>query len=78
LVRISKDVIRTQEEELIMQEYLDLLRKTREHLMTGVSYMVPVILSGAIPIAIALIIDTDVVNPVAQFFMNVGGVGMGS
>jgi PTS system fructose-specific IIC component len=60
-----------------MQEYLDLLKKTRSHLMTGVSYMVPVILSGAIPIAIALIIDKDVVNPVAVFFMNVGGVGMG-
>jgi fructose-specific phosphotransferase system IIC component len=61
-----------------MQEYLDLLKKTREHLMTGVSYMVPVILAGAIPIALALIIGgQNVEGAVAQFFMSVGGVGMG-
>jgi len=30
-----------------MDEYKNLLKKTREHLMTGVSYMIPVILAGA-------------------------------
>ncbi len=61
-----------------MQEYINLLKKTREHLMTGVSYMVPVIMGGAVPIALALIVGgKDVVGPVAGFFMQVGNVGMG-
>ncbi len=61
-----------------MNEYVDLLKKTRAHLMTGVSYMVPVILSGAIPIALALIIGgTEVKGALAQFLMSTGGVGMG-
>lgn len=60
-----------------MKEYVDLLKKTREHLMTGVSYMVPVILAGAISVALALIIDRDVANPIAKFLMMVGGQGMG-
>jgi fructose-specific phosphotransferase system IIC component len=61
-----------------MQEYIDLLKKTREHLMTGVSYMVPVIMGGAVPIALALIIGgQNVEGPLAGFFMKVGQVGMG-
>lgn len=61
-----------------MKEYLDLLKKTREHLMTGVSYMVPVILAGAVPVALAIIIGgPDVEGAVAQWFMEVGNVGMG-
>jgi fructose-specific phosphotransferase system IIC component len=39
-----------------MSEYKDLLKKTRAHLMTGVSYMIPVILAGALHIAISLIL----------------------
>lgn len=60
-----------------MQEFLDMLKKTRSHLMTGVSYMVPVILSGAIPIALGIVIDTDMQSPVTQVLMEIGGVGMG-
>lgn len=61
-----------------MKEYLDLLKKTREHLMTGVSYMVPVILAGAVPVALAIIIGgPNVEGAVAQWFMEVGQVGMG-
>jgi len=60
-----------------MQEFLDMLKKTRSHLMTGVSYMVPVILSGAIPLALGIIVDTDMASPLSTFFMGVGSVGMG-
>ena len=61
-----------------MEEYKQLLRRTREHLMTGVSYMVPVILSGAIPVALALVIGgTEVKGAVANFLMSLGQIGMG-
>ena len=61
-----------------MQEFLDTLKQTRSHLMTGVSYMVPVILSGAIPIALGVIIDPiNLSHPLTQALMNIGNVGMG-
>lgn len=61
-----------------MEEYGKLLKKTREHLMTGVSYMIPVILAGAMLIAISLILSQSLklTGPFADFLMSVGGVGM--
>ena len=61
-----------------MSEYGNLLKKTREHLMTGVSYMVPVILAGALLIAISLILTQTfkLEGPFADFLMSTGGVGM--
>lgn len=63
-----------------MQEYKDLLKRTREHLMTGVSYMVPMVIAGAVPIALALVIfgtDFGAHGPIPQFLLELGGVGMG-
>ena len=62
-----------------MEEYGKLLKKTREHLMTGVSYMIPVILAGALLIAISLILTQTLKleGAFADFLMSVGGVGMG-
>jgi len=61
-----------------MNEYGKLLKKTREHLMTGVSYMIPVILAGAMLIAISLILSQTfkVEGAFTEFLMSVGGVGM--
>ena len=61
-----------------MNEYTKLLKKTREHLMTGVSYMIPVVLAGAILIAINLIMGQtfNVTGPFLDFLSSVGGVGM--
>ena len=61
-----------------MDEYKNLLKKTREHLMTGVSYMVPVILAGALHIAISLIMTQTfkLEGPFTDFLMSVGGTGM--
>lgn len=61
-----------------MNEYGKLLKKTREHLMTGVSYMIPVILAGAMLIAISLILTQTfkLEGAFADFLMSVGGTGM--
>lgn len=61
-----------------MNEYKDLLKKTRGHLMTGVSYMIPVILAGALHIAISLILTQTfkLEGAFADFLMSVGGTGM--
>ena len=63
-----------------MQEYKDLLKRTREHLMTGVSYMVPMVIAGAVPMALALVVfgtDFGAHGPIPQFLLELGGVGMG-
>ena len=61
-----------------MSEYGKLLKKTREHLMTGVSYMIPVVLAGAILTAIYLILNQTfgISGPFVDFLSSVGGVGM--
>jgi len=61
-----------------MNEYGKLLKKTREHLMTGVSYMIPVILAGAMLIAISLTMTQalHLEGAFADFLMSVGGTGM--
>ena len=61
-----------------MSEYGKLLKKTREHLMTGVSYMIPVILAGAMLIATSLILTQTfkLEGAFADFLMSVGGTGM--
>jgi fructose-specific PTS system IIC-like component len=61
-----------------MNEYGKLLKKTREHLMTGVSYMIPVILAGAMLIAVSLTMSEalGMGGAFADFLMSVGGTGM--
>lgn len=61
-----------------MSEYGKLIKKTREHLMTGVSYMIPVVLAGAILIAINLILGQTfgISGAFLDFLSSVGGVGM--
>lgn len=61
-----------------MNEYSKLLKKTREHLMTGVSYMIPVILAGAMLIAVSLIMTQTfkLEGAFAEFLMSVGSTGM--
>ncbi len=62
-----------------MSEYRDLLKKTRQHLMTGVSYMIPVVLAGAILLAIGLILQQSfgLGGGFVDFLMSVGSTGMG-
>ncbi len=61
-----------------MSEYGKLLKKTREHLMTGVSYMIPIVLAGAILIAINLILGQtfNITGSFLDFISSVGGIGM--
>ena len=61
-----------------MSEYGKLLKKTREHLMTGVSYMIPVVLAGAILTAIYLLLNQTfgLSGAFVDFLSSVGGVGM--
>lgn len=37
-----------------MEDLLDLLKRTRQHLMTGVSYMIPFVVAGGILIAVSV------------------------
>ena len=68
-----------------MKELVDILKNTRQHLMNGVSYMIPVVVSGGILFAIAAIISMNDIakssavasTGVAGFLSNVGGVGLG-
>lgn len=60
-----------------MQEYIDLLTKTREHILTGVSYAIPVILLGAVPTFLASMIGGgETQDGVADLLIAVGGIGM--
>jgi fructose-specific phosphotransferase system IIC component len=69
----------------VMKELVDILKHTRQHLMNGVSYMIPVVVSGGILFAIAAIISMNSVQTsasvssegIAGFLSNVGGVGLG-
>ena len=68
-----------------MKELLDILKNTRQHLMNGVSHMIPVVVSGGILFAIAAMMSMNQVQTaasvadsgVAGFLAQVGGVGLG-
>lgn len=61
------------------------LRKVYKHLMSGVSHMLPFVVSGGILIALAFLLDNYSINPenfgsntpVAAFLKSIGGVAFG-
>ena len=68
-----------------MKDLVDILKNTRQHLMNGVSHMIPVVVSGGILFAIAAMLSMNSVQTsasvssagLAGFLSNVGGVGLG-
>ena len=68
-----------------MKDLVDILKNTRQHLMNGVSHMIPVVVSGGILFALAAMLSMNSVQTSASvssagfagFLSNVGGVGLG-
>lgn len=68
-----------------MKDLVDILKNTRQHLMNGVSHMIPVVVSGGILFAIAAMLSMNSVQTsasvssagLAGFLSNVGSVGLG-
>ena len=42
-----------------MKELVDILKNTKQHLMNGVSYMIPVVVGGGILMAIAVLLRSS-------------------
>jgi len=60
------------------KEYKELLKNSRQHLMTGVSYMIPVVVSGGLCLAVSYIIGgPELANPFSQTLNKIGNVGIG-
>ncbi|MDK2878737.1 MAG: fructose-like system or or component [Thermoanaerobacteraceae bacterium] len=60
-----------------MGELVDLLKKTRQHLMTGVSYMIPFVVAGGILIALSVAISGKPSVPESGFLKDTFNIGVG-
>lgn len=69
-----------------MKDLVNILKNTRQHLMSGVSYMIPVVVSGGVLFAIAAMLSINTLQGsgaavtsegVAGFLSTVGGAGLG-
>ena len=69
-----------------MKEIVSILKDTRQHLMNGVSHMIPVVVTGGILYAIATMLSMNSVqtsgavessNIVIDVLSQIGGVGLG-
>jgi fructose-specific phosphotransferase system IIC component len=49
-----------------MKDLVDILKNTRQHLMNGVSHMIPVVVSGGILFAIAAMLSMNSVQTSAS------------
>lgn len=54
---------------------LELLKDTRKHLMTGVSYMIPVIVAGGVLFALAVMLSGKAATPETGFLGNMAKIG---
>lgn len=60
-----------------MKEYLDLLKQTKNHVVTGISYMIPFLVAGAVPLALGVLFGgTNVVGTFPKALYEIGEVGM--
>ncbi|MFA9398579.1 MAG: PTS fructose transporter subunit EIIC [Clostridiaceae bacterium] len=55
---------------------LELLKDTRKHLMTGVSYMIPVVVAGGVLLALAVMLSGKAAVPETGFLANMSQIGI--
>ncbi|WP_373897985.1 PTS fructose transporter subunit EIIC [Haloimpatiens sp. FM7315] len=55
---------------------LDLLKDLRKHLMTGVSYMIPVVVAGGVLLALAVMLSGKAAVPETGFLKNMSEIGI--
>lgn len=60
-----------------MGEFVGLLKRTREHLMTGVSYMIPFVVAGGILIALSVALSGKPSVPEAGLLKDMFDIGVG-
>lgn len=60
-----------------MNELVGILKRTREHLMTGVSYMIPFVVAGGILIALSVAISGKPSVPVSGVLKDMFNIGVG-
>lgn len=60
-----------------MGEFVGLLKRTREHLMTGVSYMIPFVVAGGILIALSVALSGKPSVPEAGLLKDMYDIGVG-
>lgn len=70
----------------ITQELTQIMKNTRQHLMNGVSYMIPIVVTGGILYALATMLSMNSIttegavqesNALINIFSQVGGIGLG-
>lgn len=55
---------------------LNLLKNTKQHLMTGVSYMIPFVVAGGVLLALAVMISGKAAVPETGFLKNMSDIGI--
>jgi len=53
-----------------MSEFIGLMKRTREHLMTGVSYMIPFVVAGGILLALSVLLSGQPAEPTSSHFLD--------
>ena len=54
----------------MMNEFTGLMKRTREHLMSGVSYMIPFIVAGGILLALSVLLSGQAAEPKSSYFLD--------
>lgn len=64
-----------------MSDLKDLLKNTKQHLMTGVSYMIPFVVAGGILLALSVLLNGTAAEPpkgtVLDDIFKIGSAGLG-
>ncbi|SJZ35913.1 PTS system, fructose-specific IIC-like component [Pilibacter termitis] len=59
-----------------MRETIDLLKDTRKHLMTGVSYMIPFVVAGGILLAVSVLLTGNAAVPSEGILADIANIGI--